>query len=325
MAKARADVVSIYNKYLVQLLSALKAVDAKSKESVRAVLRLAGIKAIDHESTKYILLPTEDDLGEDIKILPGIRVSMLVEGVAGGVQVARPFMALLCVLACTYRVDDESLAVQTLRAISAIQSGASDASAHIAAVFDEDVQERLVSLQAILSSKSEMDGKQAEPGSDFESKGNAFMEALEGSSIASIAKEIADELVDSDMLKDIGSDPTKIDFASLLDPSSKLGGIAKLVSTKLQDQLGSGKLDQAKLMSEVMSMFGNLSAGGASMGGESAAPLLSQVMSMAQQMGANIGGGGGPRMPPPSSTGGERGVTARARLQEKLARRGANV
>lgn len=324
MAKGRADVVSIYNKYLVQLLSALKAVDAKSKESVRAVLRLAGIKAIDHESTKYILLPTEEDLGEDIKVLPGIRVSMLVDGVVGGVQVARPFMALLCVLACTYRADDESLAVQTLRAISAIQSGASDASAHIAAVFDEDVQEQLVSLQAILSSKSEMDGNQVEPGSEFETKGDAFMEALEGSSIASIAKEIADELVDSELLKDIGSAPT-FDFASLLDPSSKLGGIAKLVSTKLQDQLGSGKLDQAKLMSEVMSMFGNLSAGGANMGGESSAPLLSQVMSMAQQMGANFGGGGGPRMPPPASTGGERGITARARLQEKLARRGANV
>lgn len=347
--KGCADVVSIYNTYLVQLLSALKEVDTKSRESVRAVLRLAGVKAIDHESTRYINLSsdsesilgtstgtgtdtdtytdTDTDGGEaDVTILPGVHVSMLVEGVTGGAKVARPFVALLQVLSATYRAGDDSLATQAVRAISAIQSGAKDAPAHVAAVFDDDVQSRLRSLQTILAQCAPLPHGTDGPGSDtdLDLKGNAFIKAMEGSSIGTIAKEIMEEMADSDLLNDIEADPGNISIAGLLDPTSKLGSIAKLVGAKLQDQLGSGKLDHSKLMGEVMSMFGDLGEGGAMAGGPGGGvnPLLSQVMKMAQQMGANMGAG--PTMPPAAPAGGERGATARARLQDRLARRAGN-
>lgn len=327
----RSDVVRIYNNYLVQLLNALKEIDTGSK--VRSLLKAASIRAVDRESAKYITLTNGELLsGENAMILPSVKYSSLVACVTGGEHVARPYVALLDLLSATYQVEDDVLATQVLRAISAVQARAPEAQAQVSAIFDDEVQARLRILISVsnedpaltsapgpsipsapFSPNSQQEAGQGAPESEA---GSAFMDALAGSSIATIAKEIADELVDSDLLKDFGTDPAQIDFASLLDPSSKLGGIAKLVSSKLHDQLGSGKLDQGKLMTEVMSMFGNLNGGGDN-------PLLSQVMQMAKQMGANTGSGGGPKMPAPSMAGGTRATTARNKLQEKLAKRSA--
>lgn len=316
--KGRTSVFLIYNKYLLQLLTALREVNLTAKESVRAVLKAAGVRAIDPESERYITMAA-GNLGpgaEDALILPGVRLSSLIADVTGGALIAAPYTALLDVLAATYHADDDVLATQALRAISAVQSGSPDAQGHVAAIFDDEVQARLNELIRVIRAQAGVpQGTPAPSGEDAgeDERGNAFMDALAGSSIAKIAREIADELVDSEALKDLETDPSKIDFASLLDPTSKLGGIAKHVSTKLQEQLGSGKLEQGKLMQEVMTMFGNLNNTGSADN-----PLLSQVMNMARQMGTTMNGGG-PKMPAPAMPGDA--ANARVKLQEKFARK----
>lgn len=270
------NVVQIYNKYLLQLLTSLKDVSSESRDHVRSVLKAAGVLAIDHESSEYIALRDGELLTEASIVLPGVPLSKLLSGVSKGKDVARTFIALIDVLAATYHASDEVLATQSLRAIIAVQSGSADAEDQVSAIFHDIVHSRLQTLVGVVRSYQS-------PTPPTEEKGNAFMDALAGSSISTIAKEIADELVDSDLLKDFGTDPTKIDFASLLDPTSKLGGVAKIVSSKLHDQLGSGKLDQGKLMTEVMAMFGKLNTGS---GNAADNPLLAQVMSLAGQMGS---------------------------------------
>lgn len=277
---ALSNVVLIYNKYLIQLLTSLKDVDVPARDHVRSVLKVAGVLAIDHESSEYISINSGAAIADDSQVIPGITLGDLVSGVTGGHRVSGIFVALLDVLSATHAAKDAVLATQALRAIGAVQNGLPDARQQISAIFADDVQSRLTALMDVLSAatreRSEA-GQRGEPDA-----GNAFMDALAGSSIANIAKEIADDLVDSDLLKDFGTDPSKIDFASLLDPTSKLGGVAKLVSTKLHDQLGSGKLDQGKLMGEVMSMFGKLNTSGST----TQNPLMSQVMDMAGHMSA---------------------------------------
>lgn len=321
---SQKNVVLIFNKYLVQLLTTLKNTDARAKDSLKLVLKQVNVKAIDNQSDRYITLHSKQVSGDidafSLQVFPGVCISDLIMGIDGGEESARPFALLLAVLSAAHLSDDAVLARQTIRAISAIQSKSSDALAQVASIFDEDVRNRLQNLVdhvvptvpeviVLASPQASVDINIEEDGS------NAFMDALAGSSIATIAKEIADDLIDSDLLKDFGTDPSSIDFASLLDPTSKLGGIAKVVSSKLQDQLGSGKLDQGKLMSEVMTMFGNLGGNGKDN------PLMSQVMNMAKHMGSQQGAGGGPRMPPPQTPGGERGASSRARLVEKLSKR----
>lgn len=295
-----SNTVLIYNKYIVQLLTDLKNIDSSAKDAVRTVLKTANVRAIDGESDQYIRLNvgTEDPL-----LLPGVRTSALIVSPSQS-AVARPFLVLLSVLAATHHAKDEVLATQVLRAISAVQSGSADVQVHLSAIFDDDIQSRLQVLVQMTKETPSVEIPVVDTPSVVEGpdEGNAFMESLAGSSIATIAKEIADELVDSELLKDFGSDPTKIDFASLLDPNSKLGGVAKVVSSKLHDQLGSGKLDQGKLMSEVMSMFNNLNGGAEN-------PLLTQVMSMAKQMGAGA---------PPPKTG-----SGRSKVQGKAMKRTA--
>lgn len=288
---ALCDVVKIYNKYLLLLLTSLKDVDHAARDNVRLVLKLAGVLAIDHESSKYITVNDGKILTDDCLILPDVRLESLIAGVAGGHKVAQKFLPLLDVLSATYHARDNVLATQSLRAIIAVQSGSSDASDQVSAIFDDEVNARLLAYAAVVLSDApppvnlpaSTATTETTESTESTSTGNAFMDALAGSSIATVAKEIADDLVDSDLLKDVGTDPSKIDFASLLDPSSKLGGVAKLVSSKLHAQLGSGKLDQGKLMTEVMSMFGKLNTTNAAAADN---PLLSQVMNMAGQMGA---------------------------------------
>lgn len=318
------NVVLIFNKYLVQFLTTIRNINSTARETVKTILKQASVKAIDNQSDCYITTHSkqgsEDTDALSLHLFPGVCVSDFVVGIEGGEEIARPFALLLAVLSAAHASNDAALASQAIRAISAIQSKSFNAPAQIAAIFDEDVHNRLLKLvnhmsltptdtDATTNSHSLVESQDVEDGS------NAFMDALAGSSIATIAKEIADDLVDSDLLKDFATDPASIDFASLLDPTSKLGGIAKVVSSKLQDQLGSGKLDQGKLMSEVMTMFGSLGGNG----GDN--PLLSQVMKMAKQMGGERGGGGGPKMPPSSTPGGDRGASSRARLVDKLAKR----
>lgn len=319
---ALQNVVLIYNKYLLQFLNSLKNVDNVAREQVRSVLKTAGVLAIDHESSEYISM-SPGDLQTDDCILPGVALSALVAGVTGGSHIANAFIALLDVLSVTFHAKDEVLATQVLRAISAIQSGSLDAKEQLSAIFHEDVHAKLRQLMAVthnlLNPRDEKGMKDGEQGSgesekgkesetqkdgekDVDDAGSEFMDALAGSSIATVAKEIADELVESELLKDFDTDPSKLDFASLLDPNSKLGSVAKLVTSKLHDQLGSGKLDQGKLMTEVMSMFGKLNTGG---GAANSNPLLAQVMSMAGQMGGK----------------GNASQKVRSRLQNKLSKR----
>ena len=119
--------------------------------------------------------------------------------------------------------------------------------------------------------------------------------------IPNLAKEISSEIDISNIKAE-----SPEDIMNLLNFSSSnnvLGDVVKKVSTKVNEKIASGELDQQALFAEAMKMMGNMNLGGQSPmpSGGGSGDMFSQMSSMmnnpmVQQMISNMGGGGMPNM-----------------------------
>lgn len=149
------------------------------------------------------------------------------------------------------------LFVKFVRILSMVQKG-EDATSELQDIIDDDVRK----LSSKIKTFATTDGVKIDETADtLPVPPTEFMESIENSKIANLAKEISQE-IDITNLKFENPE----DIAKLMDFSGSnnfLGDIVSKVSTKLTEKISSGELKQEDLMSEAMSMMSMLNGGGA--------------------------------------------------------------
>lgn len=182
-------------------------------------------------------------------------------------------------------------------------------------VVDEDVV-KLVSKVTIVS------GQVPKQFTASSAEGNPleFLQGLENSKIASLAKEITSEIDLSNLSIDKPEDITKL--MDMSEGNNFLGNIVSKVSNKLTEKLNTGELKQEDLMSEAMSVMGALNNGDGlggllkNMGGLGGLgdlmsnPMMAEMMKMAKKGKVQSRNTGGSRK--------GSGMSTRDRLKKKL-------
>jgi hypothetical protein len=148
-----------------------------------------------------------------------------------------------------------------------------------------------------------------------------FLQGLENSKIASLAKEITGEIDLSNLHIDKPEDISKL--MDMSDGNNFLGNIVSKVSSKITEKLNTGELKQEDLMSEAMSVMGALNNGDGlggllkNMGGLGGLgdlmsnPMMAEVMKMAKKGKVQTRNTNGTRK-------GSGGMSTRDRLKKKL-------
>jgi SHS2 domain-containing protein len=122
-------------------------------------------------------------------------------------------------------------------------------------IVDDDIT-RLLSKVTIVSNTvpKDFDHQPQVEGNPLE-----FLQGLENSKIASLAKEITSEIDLSNLHIDKPEDISKL--MDMSDGNNFLGNIVSKVSNKLTEKLNTGELKQEDLMNEAMSVMGALNNG----------------------------------------------------------------
>jgi hypothetical protein len=173
--------------------------------------------------------------------------------------------------------------------LSLIQTNQKDTDAY-KEILDSIVDDDIVRLLSKIKTVAGTVPKQF----DTSSAGNnpmEFLQGLENSKIASLAKEITSEIDLSNLNIDKPEDISKL--MDMSDGNNFLGNIVSKVSNKLTEKLNTGELKQEDLMNEAMSVMGALNNGDGlggllkSMGGLGGLGGLGDIMSnpmMAEMM-----------------------------------------
>ncbi len=213
------------------------------------------------------------------------------------------------------------LFVKVVKILSMIQNS-QDPSAELADIIDDDIKS-LVSKIKVFDVVSD-DIKIDETADTMPIPPTEFLESIENSKIANIAKEISKEIDISNISIEKPEDVAKLmDFSG---SNNFLGNIVSKVSTKLTEKISSGEINQDDLLSEAMSMMGMLNGGGAGgaggiadilknmggLGGMLNNPMMNEMMKMAKKGKVATKNSGGSRRNHGSS------VSTRDRLRKKL-------
>lgn len=154
------------------------------------------------------------------------------------------------------------LFVKVVKVLAMLQKG-QDVSSELEDIVDDDVKALLSKIKSFENADGEAkleDAADALPIPPME-----FLESIENSKIASLAKDIAKEIDISSL-----NIEKPEDIAKMLDFSGEnnfLGNIVSKVSSTLTEKIGNGELKQEDLMSEAMSMMGMLNGGKGGAGG----------------------------------------------------------
>jgi hypothetical protein len=150
------------------------------------------------------------------------------------------------------------LFLKVVKILSMIQN-LQDPSAELADIIDDDIKS-LVSKIKVFDVVND-DIKIDEAADTMPVPPKEFLESIENSKIANIAKEISKEIDISNLNIEKPEDVAKLmDFSG---SNNFLGNIVSKVSTKLTEKISSGEINQDDLLSEAMSMMGMLNGGGA--------------------------------------------------------------
>lgn len=213
------------------------------------------------------------------------------------------------------------LFVKVVKILSMIQNS-QDPSVELADIIDDDIKS-LVSKIKVFDVVND-DIKIDEAADTMPVPPKDFMESIENSKIANIAKEISKEIDISNINIEKPEDVAKLmDFSG---SNNFLGNIVSKVSTKLTEKISSGEINQDDLLSEAMSMMGMLNGGGAGgvggiadilknmggLGGMMNNPMMNEMMKMAKKGKVATKNTGGSRRSHSSS------VSTRDRLRKKL-------
>lgn len=176
--------------------------------------------------------------------------------------------------------------------LSLIQNNKRDSDAY-KELMDSIVDDDIVKLLSKVLTFSGQVPKQFDASSSATSNPLEFLQGLENSKIASLAKEITSEIDLSNLSIDKPEDISKL--MDMSDGNNFLGNIVSKVSNKLTEKLNTGELKQEDLMSEAMSVMGALNNGDGlggllkNMGGLGGLgdlmsnPMMAEMMKMAKK------------------------------------------
>lgn len=223
------------------------------------------------------------------------------------------------------------LFVKVVKILSMIQNS-QDPSTELDDIIDDDIKQLLLKIKVFENASDDIKidaATDALPTPPAE-----FLQSIENSKIADLAKEISKEIDISSLNIEKPEDVAKLmDFSG---SNNFLGNIVSKVSNKLTEKISSGEIKQEDLLSEAMSMMSMLNGGGAGgaggmggiadilkgMGGLGGLgsmmnnPMMSEMMKMAKKGKVATRNSGGTRRSGGSS--GSAPVSTRDRLRKKL-------
>lgn len=217
--------------------------------------------------------------------------------------------------------DDNEIQLfeKVVELLSLIQNNQKDTDEYkdkLDSIVDNDIT-KLLSKVTVVSNTVP---KEFEHKSTAETNPAEFLQGLENSKIASLAKEITSEIDLSNLHIDKPEDITKL--MDMSDGNNFLGNIVSKVSNKLTEKLNTGELKQEDLMNEAMSVMGALNNGDGlggllkSMGGLGGLgdlmsnPMMAEMMKMAKKGKVQSRNNSGTRK--------TSGMSTRDRLKKKL-------
>jgi hypothetical protein len=154
------------------------------------------------------------------------------------------------------------LFVKVVKVLAMLQKG-QDVSSELEDIVDDDIKALLSKIKSFENANG--DAKLEDAADALPIPPMEFLESIENSKIASLAKDIAKEIDISSL-----NIEKPEDIAKMLDFSGEnnfLGNIVNKVSSTLTDKISKGELNQEDLMGEAMSMMGMLNSGKGGAGG----------------------------------------------------------
>jgi hypothetical protein len=348
----------MFNKFFSSFVKELKTLD----DGLKAVIK-KNYKVIDKSSDEYYNLfwsnvkdhiqvfVNEDDLSnndtiKNVEIIQGITIGDAVQVLKDNdLQTFWNYLNILIIFAYIYtefnankkqeletteqndtpqNVNTFLLFMKVIRIVSMIQNS-QDPSTELADIIDDDIKSLLSKIKVFDTTNEDI--KIDETTDTLPSQPAEFLQSIENSKIANLAKEISKDIDISNLNIDKPEDIAKLmDFSG---SNNFLGNIVSKVSSKLTEKISSGEINQEDLLSEAMSMMSMLNGGGAggaggvadilkNMGGLGGLgsmlnnPMTNEMMKMAKKGKVATKNSGGSRRSRGSSS------STRDRLRKKL-------
>lgn len=350
----------MFNKFFSSFIKELKALDDGLKATIKK-----NFKVIDKSSDEYYTLfwgSVKEHLktfveGESLSSNEAIQSLEIVQGITIGdaVKVLKDsdlhtfwnYVNILVIFAYLYTEAKESSAasadgqetpdvdsatsstyllfIKVVKILSMIQNS-QDPAAELEDIIDDDIKQLLLKIKVFESTNDDI--KIDEPTAAAASAD--FLQSIENSKIADLAKEISKEIDISNISIEKPEDVAKLmDFSG---SNNFLGNIVSKVSNKLTEKISTGEIKQEDLLSEAMSMMSMLNGGAAGgaggvadllknmggLGGLSSMlgnPMMSEMMKMAKKGKVATKNSGGARR---SANGASSSMSTRDRLRKKL-------
>lgn len=353
----------MFNKFFSSFIKELKALDEGLKATIKK-----NFKVIDKSSEEYYTLfwgSVKEHLktfveGENLSSNEAIQALEIVQGITIGdaVKVLKDsdlhtfwnYVNILVIFAYLYTEakassaaaaasageqetpDVESatssiylLFVKVVKILSMIQNS-QDPAVELEDIIDDDIKQLLLKIKVFEATNEDI--KIDEP--TAASASADFLQSIENSKIADLAKEISKEIDISNISIEKPEDVAKLmDFSG---SNNFLGNIVSKVSNKLTEKISTGEIKQEDLLSEAMSMMSMLNGGAAGgaggvadllknmggLGGLSSMlgnPMMSEMMKMAKKGKVATKNTGGTRR---SANGASSSMSTRDRLRKKL-------
>lgn len=342
----------MFNKFFSSFIKELKGLD----EGLKSIIK-KNFKVIDKSSDEYYnlfwsnvathlkLFVEGDDLSTNeeiasIEIVQGITIGDAVKVLKGDdLHTFWNYINILIIFAYLYteakgasseeqednkKSETYLLFIKVVKILSMIQN-AQDPASELEDIIDDDIKQLLLKIKVFDSSNEDI--KIDEATDTLPTPPTEFLQSIENSKIADLAKEISKEIDISNISIEKPEDVAKLmDFSG---SNNFLGNIVSKVSTKLTEKISSGEIKQEDLLSEAMSMMSMLNGGGAGgmggiadilkgMGGLGGLgsmmnnPMMSEMMKMAKKGKVSTRNTGGTRRSNSAP------VSTRDRLRKKL-------
>lgn len=280
--------VFVFNRFYTCLIKDIK---KNTSDELKATIR-KNYKAIDKLSTEYVDFFIESFGGvfsgeiDSKLVLKEIKAGDVLGAIKddGDKGVFWNYYYILSVLALVYKEhmaagDNEDakreadiLTHSVLEILNKKQKG-EPVKDDVDAILHDDIQELVGKIKQVKV--------EAAPQETAENPIMGMFKGMENSKICNLAQEISESIDVGDLKIDSGEDIMKLlDFSG---SNNIMGDIIKKVSSKMQEKMSSGELNQEDLFGEAMSMMGKLGGGGGGggLGGLFNNPMMAEVMKMA--------------------------------------------
>ena len=298
-----SNISCIFNKIYLNLMKEIKDKDPDVKSKLKSNYKVFDKKSdeyiirmstlIDDNTTKA-LFDTAQDIVDHIEILnmelyKDLTVDIIMKKVVNNDDKSKSsfkyylyILMLFCYIYKIEELDDEKKYILMCKTVDILSSmdtkkieSEEDLEKHLEDILDDDLR---ILLKRVYNDRKMVDESVMKIDiSDMDSG----LEFLNNTKIGELAKEISSSI---DMSKFSSVNPEEmLDMNQLMSGSNNvLGDIIQTVGSKITQKIQTGELNQDVLMSEALSMMGNLNTSGHG-------DMMTQMMGMMGNMMGNMG------------------------------------